>query len=59
MIDTSGSYAPRIGDTVVFGFRPQIFVTRAYTIGLSGVGSGCAVAHAVHDAFGRVADWPD
>lgn len=59
MIHASGSYAPRIGDTVVFGFRPQIFVTRAYTIGLSGVGSGCAVAHDVHDAFGRVADWPD
>ena len=26
-----------IGDSVVFGFRPQIFVTRANVVGLSGV----------------------
>ena len=32
MIDTtSGATRPAVGDTVVFGFRPQVFVTRAYT----------------------------
>ena len=28
------------GDTVIFGFRPQAFVTRALTAGIRGVGSG-------------------
>jgi predicted amino acid racemase len=27
------------GDTVVFGFRPQVFVSRSLTVGVSGVGS--------------------
>jgi predicted amino acid racemase len=27
------------GDTVVFGFRPQVFVSRSLTVGISGVGS--------------------
>lgn len=30
----------REGDTVVFGFRPQIFVTRALTAGIRGISSG-------------------
>lgn len=53
MIDASGPGAPEVGDTVVFGFRPQAFVTRAYTIGLSGMGTGQVRVHATHDAFGR------
>ncbi len=32
--------AARPGDTVVFGFRPQVFVTRAYTAGVRGLASG-------------------
>lgn len=28
------------GDTVVFGFRPQVFVTRALTIGIRGLSTG-------------------
>ena len=58
MIDATEAGAPEIGDTVVFGFRPQAFVTRAYTIGVSGVGNRPA-PRAVHDAFGREAHWPD
>ncbi|MCW2771257.1 MAG: alanine racemase domain protein [Aeromicrobium sp.] len=27
------------GDTVIFGFRPQVFVSRSLTVGISGVGS--------------------
>lgn len=29
-----------VGDTVIFGFRPQVFVTRAQTAAISGVSSG-------------------
>ncbi len=54
----AGSTPPRIGDSVVFGFRPQIFVTRAHTCGVSGIGSGKPVVGAIYDAFGRRADWP-
>lgn len=36
----TGDYTPRTGDSVVFGFRVQAFVTRAYTAGISGISSG-------------------
>lgn len=58
MIDRTGPVKPEVGDTVVFGFRPQTFVTRAYTAGISGLSTGKPVLHAIHDAFGRPADWP-
>lgn len=28
------------GDTVIFGFRPQVFVTRALTAAISGISTG-------------------
>ncbi len=49
---------PAVGDSVVFGFRPQAFVTRAYTVGVSGLSSGKPVVETVYDAFGRAAGWP-
>jgi hypothetical protein len=49
---------PSVGETVVFGFRPQVFVTRAYSVGIAGLASGAPVVETVHDAFGRPADWP-
>ena len=58
MIDNAGEPKARVGDSVVFGFRPQAFVTRAYTVGVAGLSRGAPVVEAVHDAFGRVADWP-
>ena len=58
MIDASSGTKPAVGDTVVFGFRPQAFVTRAYTAGVAGLATGQPVVGAIHDAFGRVADWP-
>jgi predicted amino acid racemase len=58
MIDASGPVKPRVGDSVVFGFRPQAFVTRAYVVGISGLSTGVPVVEAVHDSFGRAADWP-
>ena len=57
MIKASGTQA-RIGDSVVFGFRPQAFVTCAYVVGVSGLSRGAPHVEAVHDAFGRVVAWP-
>jgi predicted amino acid racemase len=57
MIDTSSGRA-RVGDTVVFGFRPQAFVTRAYTCGVSGITAGTPSVGAIHHALGCPADWP-
>ena len=59
MVEADGPLAPAVGDTVVFGFRPQAFVTRAYTVGVSGLGTGRAEVQTLHDAFGRPAQWPD
>ena len=37
MIDATGPTKPAPGDSVVFGFRPQAFVTRAFVAGVSGL----------------------
>ena len=58
MIDSSGPVKPAVGDSVVFGFRQQTFVTRAYTAGIRGIASGKPEVATIHDAFGRPADWP-
>jgi predicted amino acid racemase len=58
MIDASGSVKPRVGDSVVFGFRPQAFVTRAYVVGIAGLCSSVPKVETIHDAFGRRVDWP-
>ena len=58
MIDATGAVKPKVGDTVVFGFRPQVFVTRAFVVGISGIASDRARAEAIHDAHGRPVEWP-
>ncbi len=58
MIDATGPVTPRVGDSVVFGFRPQAFVTRAHVAGLRGLLAGKPVVETIHDAFGRPVDWP-
>lgn len=58
MIDATGVAKPAVGDSVVFGFRPQAFVTRAHTAGVSGLSTGKPVVETIYDAFGRPADWP-
>jgi len=58
MIDATGAVKPRIGDSVVFGFRPQAFVARAYVVGVSGLSAGVPDVETIYDAFGRPADWP-
>jgi predicted amino acid racemase len=59
MIDTESGTGPvHVGDSVVFGFRPQAFVTRAYVVGLSGVEQDRAEVAGISDATGRPAAWP-
>lgn len=43
----------RVGDTVVFCFRPQAFVTRARTCSISGIRSGSPRLGDVHDVEAR------
>ena len=59
MIDTTGAVKPRAGDSVVFGFRGQAFVTRAYTVGVSGVSSGDPKVVTIENPFGVAQDWPE
>jgi predicted amino acid racemase len=56
MINTATGPAA-IGDSVVFGFRPQAFVTRANVVGLSGI-AATPVVETITDAYGRPVDWP-
>jgi predicted amino acid racemase len=57
MIDAHGASKPRPGDTVVFGFRPQAFVTRAYVVGVAGLSRKQPIVEAFYDAFGRQTEW--
>ena len=56
MIDTATGPAA-IGDSVVFGFRPQAFVTRANVVGVSGI-KGAPRVETISDAYGRPVAWP-
>ena len=58
MIDAEGGTAPRPGDTAVFAFRGQAFVTRAYVVGVSGISTGKPKVETIEDSFGRKAAWP-
>ena len=58
MIDASGPSAPRAGDTAVFGFRGQAFVTRAYAVSISGVATGDPTVVSIENCFGQAEPWP-
>jgi hypothetical protein len=47
------------GDSVVFGFRIQAFVTRAYVAGIRGVSRGEPTVAGVYTAAGEPAGWPE
>jgi predicted amino acid racemase len=57
-LDLTGSPDVRVGDSVVFGFRIQAFVTRAYTAGLSGLAAGNPQVAGIWAANGDPVDWP-
>lgn len=58
MIDCSGSVKPQVGDSVVFGFRGQAFVTRAFIVGIAGISSGQAKVDGIANIFGQEVNWP-
>ncbi len=58
MIDRSGVVSPKTGDSVIFGFRGQAFVTRAFTAAISGVSSGQPTVETIENSFGETQDWP-
>lgn len=59
MIDATGPVKPRTGDTVVFGFRGQAFVTRANIVGVSGISTGAPIVTSIEDIFARPTGWPE
>ena len=58
MIDVPAGRVVRPGDSVVFGFRIQAFVTRAYVVGVAGIGSGNPTPQGIFTALGAPARWP-
>ncbi|WP_037578059.1 alanine racemase [Phaeacidiphilus oryzae] len=51
-------HAPEIGASVVFGFRIQAFVTRAYTAGITGLSTGTPRVAGIWSADGSATSWP-
>lgn len=58
MIDAGGANPPEPGDTAVFGFRGQAFVTRAYVVGVTGISKGVPKVETIENGFGETAAWP-
>lgn len=59
MIDATGPIKPNTGDSVVFGFRGQAFVTRANIVGVSGVSTGAPRVTTIENIFGMATGWPE
>jgi len=48
----------RVGDSVVFGFRVQAFITRAFIVPITGISSDKPVVEGVYTSDGRKTNWP-
>jgi len=48
----------RTGDSVIFGFRAQAFVTRAYVVPISGICGGEPAVEGIWTPRGQSAEWP-
>ena len=57
MIKSDARGRPNPGDSVVFGFRGQAFVTRAFVAGIKGVLAGRPEVDSIENAFGQECDW--
>jgi predicted amino acid racemase len=57
-LDPGGNPLPPTGATVLFGFRAQAFVTRAYTAGITGASTGHPVVTGIWTSTGEEARWP-
>ena len=58
MIDSENETDPAPGDTVVFGFRGQAFVTRAMIVGIRGIEIGNPYVTTIENGFGDPVNWP-
>jgi len=58
MIDATSPRRPEPGESVVFGFRGQAFVTRAHVAGLRGVATGEPRVTTIENGFGDPTGWP-
>ncbi len=47
------------GDSVIFGFRGQAFVTRTRVAGVSGISKGAPKVECIEDGFGNTVSWPN
>ena len=56
-IDATGTNRPSVGDTVIFGFRGQAFVTRSHVVGISGVAGGDPRITSIENANGVQVEW--
>jgi predicted amino acid racemase len=59
ILQPSESDRVAVGDTVIFGFRIQAFVTRAYVVPVSGISRGEPVVEGVFTSEGRKTNWPE
>src|SRR4051812_48817091 len=57
-LDLDGHPGVSVGDSVVFGFRIQAFVTRAYTAGISGLAAGAPQVAGIWGSTGHTVSWP-
>jgi predicted amino acid racemase len=57
-LDLTGHSSVEVGDSVVFGFRFQAFVTRAHTAGISGLSQGRCEVAGIWGSDGRATTWP-
>lgn len=48
----------KVGDTVIFGFRAQMFVTRAYVVPVSGISRNEPKVEGIYFTDGRKVGWP-
>lgn len=58
ILDPNDGKPIRTGDAVIFGFRAQAFVTRAYVVPISGVSGGEPKVEGIWTPDGQKAEWP-
>jgi len=58
ILDPNAGKPIRTGDTVIFGFRPQAFVTRAYVVPISGIATGEPAVEGIWTPRGQKGEWP-
>ncbi len=58
MLTSPDGWLPAVGETIIFGYRIQAFVTRAFVVPIRGIASGNPEVAGVFGSDGRPAAWP-